>query len=66
MIYPNWEKNVESAKEELDAFEEAEGELMKIEKDLQAAEAVTYPNTHLLFVITEFCFNYCLWKLVQE
>ncbi|KAF2315816.1 hypothetical protein GH714_040356 [Hevea brasiliensis] len=35
----SFENLCESAKEELDAFEEAEGELMKIEKDLQAAEA---------------------------
>ncbi|EEF51573.1 structural maintenance of chromosomes protein 6B [Ricinus communis] len=33
-----FEKLCESAKEELDAYEEAEGELMKIEKDLQSAE----------------------------
>lgn len=32
--------HVESAKGEIDAFEEAENELKKIEKDLQSAEAV--------------------------
>lgn len=32
--------HAESAKGEIDAFEEAENELKKIEKDLQSAEAV--------------------------
>lgn len=36
------EKCSESAKAEIDAFEEAERELMRIEKDLQLAEAVNY------------------------
>ncbi|XP_065871539.1 structural maintenance of chromosomes protein 6B-like isoform X2 [Euphorbia lathyris] len=35
----SFENLCESAKGDLNAFEEAEGELMKIEKDLQAAEA---------------------------
>lgn len=35
----SFETLCESAKEEIDAFEEAEGELMKIEKDIQSAEA---------------------------
>lgn len=40
---------------------------MKIEKDLQDAEAVTYPCSYLLSLcLIDFCFTYCLCKLVQE
>lgn len=40
---------VESAKEEIDAFEEAEKELMEIEKSLHSSEAVSYSFAKLLF-----------------
>lgn len=35
-------KNVESAKGEIEAFEEAERELMLIEEELRSAEAVSF------------------------
>lgn len=71
-MYALWfimKKNVDSAKEEIDAFEAAEGELMKIEKDLQSAESVTYPDSQLLFFLLvawfiAFAFKYSFCKLV--
>ncbi|XP_037492011.1 structural maintenance of chromosomes protein 6B isoform X2 [Jatropha curcas] len=45
----SFENLCESAKEELDAFDKAEAELMKIEKDLQSAEA---EKTHYEGIMT--------------